>query len=157
VIPKLRDVAYLSAKAFVHIGLQRRCITQYHEHEQDSLKSLSDNHRLVSSGNHLPDSDLAAVAFMVDMTLGHDGEFSWKELEITPHHRAWVSHVFLYQARDEGRVPKVIIDFVEDSLSPGSPSDGVVTDCFFIIGLMIGVPFHVNDTTVKDKRSDFNV
>ena len=27
VVPKSRNVAYLSARAFVHIGLQRRCIT----------------------------------------------------------------------------------------------------------------------------------
>ena len=36
IIPGLRNIAYLSAKAFAHIILQRRCITQYEEHEQDS-------------------------------------------------------------------------------------------------------------------------
>ena len=32
-IPKLRDITYLSARAFAHVALQRRCITQYEEHK----------------------------------------------------------------------------------------------------------------------------
>jgi len=44
------------------------------------------------------------------------------------------------------------MDFVENAMSLQLPSDIVITDCLFIIGLMIGIPFHVSDITVRDKR-----
>jgi hypothetical protein len=156
VIPKLRDVAYLSARAFAHIELQRRCITQYEEHKRDSWKALCANHTLLSPTDYGPDSDLEAVLFMVDMALGYDDGFPWEQLWMTPPHHAWMSHVFLYRAWHEGEVSEVVMDFVESSMSLKPPSDIVITDCLFIIGLMIGVPFHVSDITVRDKRLDLN-
>ena len=157
VLPKSRDVAYLSAKALVHIELQRRCITPYEEHNQRSWRDLCANHHPLSSTPHRSDPDLEAVLFMVDMTLGYGDVFSWEESEMTPPHRAWMSHVFLYQAWHEEQVREVVSDFVEGSLSLESPSSTVVTDCFIIIGIMVGIPFHVNDITVKDKRSDLSL
>jgi len=152
VVPKLRDVAYLSARAFAHIELQRRCITKYEEHKQDDWKALCTNHSLLSPADHGPDSDLKAVLFMVDMTLGYDDGFPWEQVQMTPSHHAWMSHAFLYRAWHEGQVSEVVMDFVENSLSLKPPSDIVITDCLFIIGLMIGVPLHVSDITVRDKR-----
>ena len=152
VIPKLRDVAYLSARAFAHIELQRRCITKYEEHKQDSWKALCAGHPPLSPVNYGTDSDLKTVLFMVDMTLGYDNGFSWEQVEMTPSHRAWMSHAFLYRARHEGQVSEVVMDFVENSMSLRLPSDIVITDCLFIIGLMIGITFHPSDITVRDKR-----
>jgi len=154
VIPKSRDVAYLSARAFVHIELQRRCITQHEEHKQDSWATLCENHTSLSPTDHSTDPDLATVLFMVDMTLGRWNVFPWEGVRMTAPHHAWMSHVFLYHAWHEGRVSDVVMDFVESSMSLRPPSDIVITDCLFIIGLMIGVPFHVSDITVRDKRSD---
>ena len=62
---------------------------------------------------------------MVDMTLEYDVEFP--KSEMTPLHNAWMSRVFLYRAWDERQVSEVVIDFVESSLSPKSPSDTVTT------------------------------
>ena len=157
VIPKSRDIAYLSARAFVHIELQRRCITPYEERRQKSWAILCANHHPLSSAPHRSDPDLRAVLFMVDMTLGYGNVFSWEESEMTPLHRAWMSHVFLYHAWHEERVQEVVSGFVEGSLLLESPSDTVVTDCFIIIGIMVGIPFHVNDIIVKNKRLDLNL
>ena len=151
-IPKMRDVAYLSARAFAHVGLQRRCITQYEEHEQDYWKALCADHHLLSPTDYSPDSDLEAVFFMVDMTLGCNNRFPWGQLQMTSPHRAWMSHVFLYRALHEGGLSEVVVGFVKNSMSLRPPSDIVITDCLVIIGLMIGVPFHISDVTVKDKR-----
>ena len=71
---------------------------------------------------------------------------------MTPPHRAWMSHVFLYCAWHEGQVSEVVVGFVENSMSLKPPSDIVITDCLFIIGLIIGIPFHVSDIIVRDKR-----
>ena len=48
------------------------------------------------------------------------------------------------------------MDFVENSMSLRPPSDIVITDCLIIIGLMIGVPFHIGGITIRDKRLDVN-
>jgi len=152
VVPKLRDVAYLSARAYVHIKLQRRCITQYEEHELDNFEALYSDSPLLSPTDYGVDSDLEAVQFMVDMTRGHDDGFPWEQIEMTPAHHEWMSHVFLYRAWGERELSEVVMDFVENSMSMRPPSDIVTTDCLFIIGLMIGVPFHVSDITVRDKR-----
>ncbi|KAF9778912.1 hypothetical protein BJ322DRAFT_1113791 [Thelephora terrestris] len=157
VVPKSRSVAYLSARAFVHIELQRRCIVQYEDHERNSWEALCANHRPLLSANNRFDPDLEAVLFMVDMALGYNNGFSWAESKMTLPHRAWMSHVLLYHACHERQVPEVVLDFVENSLSLESTSNAVIADCFFIIGLTIGVSFHVNDILVKDKRSDLNL
>jgi hypothetical protein len=107
----------------------------------------------VSSAPHRSDPDLEAVLFMVDMTLGHGNGFSWKESKMTPLHRAWMSHVFLYHAWHEDKCRK-LYRFRGELDVPRITSNTVVADCFFIIGLMVGVPFHVNDIPVKDKRLD---
>ena len=154
VTPGLRNMAYLSAKAFTHIALQRRCITQYEEHKQDSWKALCASHPLLSLADYDEDDDLEATLFMVDMTLGYDNGFPWEQTRMTKGHHEWMSHVFLYHVWHEGQLSKVVVDFVESSMSLRWSSDIVITDCLFIIGLMIGVPFHVSDITVKDKRLD---
>jgi len=154
VISGLRDVAYLSARAFVHIELQRRCITQYKDHKRDGWKALCVEHPLLSSTDHGPDSDIETVLFMVDVTLGYSNGVPWEQTQMTPSHHAWMSHVFLYHVWHEERVSEAVVDFVETSMSLRPPSDIVITDCLLIIGLMIGVPFHVSDITVRDKRLD---
>jgi hypothetical protein len=164
VIPESRDVAYSSARAFAHISLQRRCITQYEEHAQDSWKALCANHPPLSLTEYKSDPNLKAVLFMVDMALGygnelprgdiyhHEDDGGWSLASITRSHHTWVSHVFLYRAWHEGQLSEVVMDFVENSKAL-SDSDGIVaTDCLFIIGLMVGVPLHVNDILVRDKR-----
>ena len=155
VIPRMRNVAYLSARAFAHITLQRRCITQCEDNQQGSWKALCANHRLLSPADHGLDADLDTALFMVDTTLGYDSGISWDEKQMSPVHRAWMSHVFLYRAWNEGQLlSKVVTDFVGNSMSQRGVSDSVITDCLFIIGPMIDVSFHVNDITVRDKRLD---
>ena len=75
---------------------------------------------------------------------------------MTHLHCAWMSHVFIYHAWHEGQVPEVVSYFVENSMFIESLSNTVVVDCFFIIGLMIGVSFHINDISVKDKGLDLS-
>jgi hypothetical protein len=155
VIPKTRDVAYLSARAFTHIALQRRCITQCEDHNQDTWKALSREHHLLSSGEYGPDSDLKTVLFAVDMTLGHNNRLPWQQTQMTPAHHAWMSHVFLYLAWHEGEaLSEVVMEFVENTMSLKLPSDAVIVDCLFIIGLMVGVHLHVSEIIIRDKRLD---
>ena len=99
VIPKTRDMAYLSARVFAHTALQRRCITQCEDHNQDNWKTACANHHLLSSTDYGPDSDLKTALFMIDMTLGHNNRFPQQQTEMTVTRHAWMSHVLLYRAR----------------------------------------------------------
>lgn len=128
--------------------LQQRGITQYEDHGQGSWKLLCANHRFRSS------ADYETVLFTADTTLGYDGGLLWGQKQVTLVHRARVSHVFLYRAYNEGQpLLADAMGFVENPMSQRWPSDAVVTDC---IGLVLGVPFHVNDITVRDKRLKLN-
>ena len=114
---------------------------------------LCANHRLLSPTDHAHDGDLNTALFMVDTTLGYDTGISWDKKQMSPAHRAWMSHVFLYRAWNKGQsLSEVVMDFVGNSMSQRGVSDTIITDCLIIIGLMVGVPFHVNDITVRDKR-----
>ena len=158
IIPKSRDAAYLSAKAFVHIELQRRCIPKHGEHKQDAgWEALRANYPLPQSTGEGIDPDLGAVLFMVDMTLGRDNGFPWKKIKMTPSHHAWMSHVFIYHVWHEKKLSKVVMDFVENAISVEPSNEIVITDCLFIIGLIVGVPFNVSDITVQDKRLDLYI
>ena len=85
VIPKLRNIAYFNATAFAHNELQRRSrITQCEERKQGSWKVLSAEQPLLSPADYGADSDLAAVLFMVDMTLGCDNVVPREQMGVTP-------------------------------------------------------------------------
>lgn len=68
VVPMSRDMAYLSARAFVHTALQRHFITQYEEHKRGNWETLNANHNLQSCADYGPDIDLETVLSMVDMS-----------------------------------------------------------------------------------------
>jgi hypothetical protein len=155
VIPELQSVANSSARAFAHISLQRRCITQYEEHTQDSWRALAANHPPLSPMDYEYYPDLTSALFMVDMSLGYGNAPPWGKMLMSPSHHAWVSHVFLYHVWHEGQLSEVVMDFVEHTTEVFKRlDDSAVTDCLFIIGLMVGVPLNVSDITVRDKRSD---
>ena len=116
--------------------------------------ALLAGHPRLSPTDYGIDSDLEAVLFMVDMTLGYGHTFPWKRIQTTPLHHTWISHVLLYYAWYEGRVLEVVMDFVEYSVSIEPSSDILIIDCLFIIGLMFGIPIHAHDLTVRDKRLD---
>jgi hypothetical protein len=143
VLSKLRDVAYLSARALVHIELQRRCITHYEEHKQDDWTQSPLCQPSPSVVRAPSPQSRPSGGPLYDMTLGHhDGKFSWAESNVTLPHRAWMSHVFVYHTWHEGPAPDVVLDFVNKSMILELPNDAVIADCFFIIGLTLGVHFH---------------
>ena len=154
VIPRLRDVAYRTAKAFVHIALQRQYITRHEEQRLESWTVLCANHRLMSLPEDDTDSDLNAALYMVDLALGHQYKFPWYKLYMSTSHLAWMSHTFVYRALHEGELSEFVTDFIKDTVSSDSPGDTVIMDCLFMIGLMIGIRFHVVDATMRDKRLD---
>ena len=84
--PAPRDMGYLSPKALLHIGIQRKCIVN--ESEKAMFKSISSRNLIVGSDHFKDDSDLKFTLSIIDRISG-DSQVSmdWKGFPFTtPHH-----------------------------------------------------------------------
>ena len=154
IIPTLREVAYLSAKALTHIQVQQRVPRHRGPGLVGNMWQPDTPHTRLSYTDSRIDPDLGSALLMVDMALGLQVKIPWDEYQLSPDHHLWVSHLFIYFALDEP-LSNDVSDFVKYSLDPDkSPGDAVITDCLYIINIILGTRFHVEDLTRRDKRSD---
>ena len=157
VVTKRRDKAYLSAKALVHLVIQRKCIGN--ESDEAVFKSISDRHQTMGSKHYEGDPDLESILGIIDRVFGiHVSEpMRWDEFSFTVPHHAWMGHILLYRAWDAIRkgqpLPDDTKEFVLYSLrlDPPPPTP-IVADCLFIVGLVLGIELRIDDLLVVDKR-----
>ena len=157
VIPEFRSKAYLSAKAFLHLTIQHKCIA--HKNDREVFGCISERYSPMNLV-HCGDLDLESTLGIMDREiLGHDlGAMDWKNLPLSLPHHAWMGHILLYSAwyvREEGRyLPDHIKGFVHYSLRLELPPSAapLTTDCLFIIGLFLGIRLNAKDLFVVDKR-----
>ena len=154
-IPTFRDIAYLSAKAFAHIQVQQHCLFPHDEsgHVDEDWRAEI-QHPPLGSPQSLSDPDLQSALLMVDKAFRRDVEIPWEDYRLSPAHHLWVSHLFVYHAwRDP--LSDDVSTFVKYSLDPNNPpGDAVIADCLYIINIMLGTPFRIEDLTRRDKRLD---
>ena len=155
VIPKLRNMIYLSAKALLHLAIQRKCIGD--ESDEAVFKSISTRHRIMGSGRYEGDSDLEATLGIIDCIFGDSKAMHWQTFSLTIPHHAWMGHILLYRAWDflgKGKpLPNDVKEFVLYSLALEPPPPAtIVADCLLIVGLVLGIKLHVGDLFVTDKR-----
>ena len=155
VIPKLRDRAYISAKALLHLAIQRKCIG--HEFDNHAFNSISSRHPGIGSKRYEGDSDLESTFGIIDYVFGDYSKLCWHTFSFSTSHHAWMGHILLYRAWDAIRTGETLCDdvrgFVSHSLRRVPPPPApIVTDCLFIIGLVLGIKLHVDDLFVFDKR-----
>lgn len=155
VISKLRNEAYLGAKALLHLAIQRQCFCD--GSDEDLFKSISDRHQIMGSEHHEGDSDLESTLNIIDRVFGRPEPISWSNFSPTATHLAWMSHILLYRAWDAHRrgqpLPDDISQFLFHSfrLDP-PPRAPVITDCLLIVGLVLGIELHIDELLVIDKR-----
>ena len=155
VIPKLRNKAYLSAKALLHLTIQRKCIGDGSDNAM--FKSISSRHLIMGSKHYEGDSDLEATLGIIDCVFGDFKPMDWQNFSFTVQHHAWMGHILLYRAWDILRkcepLPDDIKEFVLHSLGlEPLPPAPIVTDCLLIIGLVLGIKLHIDDLSAVDKR-----
>ena len=153
--PALKDHAYLSAKALVHVGILHRCIGNGSENAE--LKSIMDRHQGMGFGHYKGDSDLESTLGFVDRVFGSFGPINWQDFSFSIPHCAWVAHILLCRAWDllrKGKpVPNYIKEFVHCSLQlDPAPTVPIKADCLFIIALVLKIGLHPWDLLVIDKR-----
>jgi hypothetical protein len=155
VIPKLKDKAYLAAKALLHLTVQRKCIGD--DRGAEALKSTFDRHLLMCPKGYEGDSDLTSTLGAISCVFGDPGPMDWQHFSFTPTHHAWMGHILLYRAWDVlGRrrqpLPDDIKQFIlHSSCSEHPPPTPVIADCVFIISLILEIPLHIDDLAIVDK------
>jgi len=154
VIPKLRNKAYLGAKALLHLTIQRKCIGN---ENGDAFVPISNKHKRMYSKHYDGDSDLTSTLGIIDCVFNKSEPMCWKGLSFTPTHHAWMGHVLLYRAWDvlgqDKPLPDDVREFILHSfqLEPPPPAT-VVADCLIVIGLVLGISLQEDHLSVVDKR-----
>ena len=157
--PASRDKAYLSARALLHVGIQRKCFGDGSDHAM--FESVLARYKTMGSERYGRDPDLGSTLSIIDYVFTHPVSDNleparWEDFSFTITHHTWMAHILLHYAWDvlrRGRLPKYIKKFVLHSfrLEPVPPTQ-IIADCLFIIGLILGIGMDVDDLSVTDKR-----
>ena len=146
VIPGLREKAYLSAKAVLHLAVQRRGI----ESERDDFRFISeDDFGLIGFGDYDTDSDLGSTLGMIYRVCKDENlpSMRWGQFSFTVPHQTWMGYILLCYAfhalRNGKPLPVDAEQFVLHSLRPVPPSTMVVLECLHIIRLVLQIPLEV--------------
>ena len=153
VIPKLQNKAYLSAKALLHLAIQRKCIGR--ESDEAIFRSISRRHQVISKyckGN----PDLESTLGIVDRVFGSSEHMSWEDLSFSAPHHAWMAHILLYRAwnalENRDPFPDDTRGFILHSLQVNPPPPApIVADCLFTIGLLLEIKPRTGPLVI-DKR-----
>ena len=158
VIPKLRNKAYFSAKAVLHLATQRRCIGD--KHSKAVLETISGKHVALGSYHYEGDPDLESTLGFIDRaldeTLDKSVTMNWKKFSFTPSHHAWMCQPLICSAWDalekNQGFPAAIEQFIDHTINLESPSPSIATDIFFLVGCLFGVNIQNDALLLVDRR-----
>ena len=157
VFSKLRNKAYLSAKALLHLAIQRKCIRV--ASDEDVFESISNRHQILGSGDCETNPELESTLRIIDRIFGvNDSKpIPWQKFTFTAPHHTWMGRILLCRAwhaiGNREPLPDDVKEFVLHSLqSEPPPPTMVVADCLFIIGLALGIELPTDDSSVVGMR-----
>lgn len=147
-VSRLRDQAFSTSKAFVHVYSQMRVTGAI----DDSFVSRARaHHSQLADGQHKEDADLESTLWLVDYVMDRQREIDWSETKVSYSHRIWMSRTMLCLAwLKGGRLDGCLHAFVAQSLEWSNHS--LSTDCILMLSLSLGIPIHADDLLVTDKR-----
>ena len=151
--PGMRDQAYASAKALVHLRVQRSCADMEDDTTAITFKLLP-----ILQYHSDEDGDLTSAVHLIDAIFRGGRMIVWEKFTLNIPHHCWLSHVLRCRAWDilrKGRgLPAGIHGFIRFSLaSDPLPPVQVIADCLLILDMTIGNLPDFDDTLfTKDKR-----
>jgi len=155
-IPRLRNLAYLSARAFCHIFIQSGSDAQGND---KVITSLRERHIGLSLGYHENDSNLQSVLGLTDRLLGIDQDIEWASFQLSSAHHLWVSDILLHHACNlvaagkQNKVYDEIAVFVQDTFSLEPPAAlSIDANCVLMVGLLVDIPVHPDDLLVSGEK-----
>ena len=156
VTPELREKAYHSAKALLHLAVQRKAI----ESEEEAFQYISAKHQFIGFRHYDVDSDLESTLGMIDRVLMDDDLplMNWERFSFTVPHHTWMGYTLQCYAwralRNSNPLPGNVEQFVLHSLRPVPPPPApVVAECLHIIGLVLRIMLQNYDYQVIGERS----
>ncbi|KAF9782708.1 hypothetical protein BJ322DRAFT_1072149 [Thelephora terrestris] len=154
--PGMRDQAYGSARALLHIRVQRLC-----------ADATDDTHKIVASkvGSLLgfrpgEDHELESTLEVLDAVFNSEREIRWQDFVFGDAHYCWLSHILRCRARVTLRTQEIptkeVLGFVRYSLSREPlPPSRVIADCLLIANMIVGVLPDVDDRFfIMDKSEE---
>ena len=158
VAPKFRDKAYLSAKAFLHLAIQRKYMGDGSDTDVFDVISLR-HQQYVGSKYYESDADLDSTLAMIDHVFANANSkaIPWQDFFFTSPHHTWMSRILLCYAwgalKGGSPLPTEVRGFVRRSLAlvPPPPAQ-TVRDCLYIVGMALKIRFVDDDPNVTNIR-----
>ena len=139
IFSRCRDRAYLSAKAVLHMLIQRRCLGDITD--VAIFDSIAARHPRMGYRHYEGNSDLESTLSIIDIVLDVPVPvaLAWKEFKFTTPHHSWMAHILLYRAWDNigtaDRLSEDVTDFIKYTLSlDPPPAAPIIADCLLMIG-----------------------
>ena len=158
--PGARERALGSAKALLHLYIQRRCIYGVDEILTKQVQSIDHPNQPLGHGDFDGDFDLESTFYVVDWAFGVKPQIPWSKFKLTESHHCWLGHMLQYRAWDslmqpQGKLSDDVRGFLDYSLTRGTLPDRVVADCLFIINMVAGHRPQARELTNRpeDRRS----
>lgn len=147
-VSRLRDHAFSTTKAFVHLYSQMRVTGSI----DDSFVSRTRvHHSQLADGQHKEDADLESTLWLMDYIMNRQREIDWSETKMSYSHRIWMARTVLCLAwLKGGRLDECLHGFVAHTLE--WRNWGIATDCILMLSLSLGIQIHADDLLVTDKR-----
>jgi len=91
-VSRLRDRAFSTTKAFVHVYSQMRITGAI----DDSFASRTRvHHAQLTDGQHKEDVDLESTLWLMDYVMDRQRGIDWSETKVSYNHWIWMAHVIL--------------------------------------------------------------
>lgn len=155
-IHRLRNLAYLSARAFCHVFIQSGSDVRGND---KIVASLRERHIGLSLYYHENDSNLQSVLGLTDNLLGIDRDIEWASFQLSSAHHLWISDILLHHtcnlvaAGMQQKVYDEVASFVQDTFSLEPPAAlSIETNCTLMVGLFVDIPVHPDDLLVSGER-----
>ena len=147
-VSRLRDQAFSTTKAFVHVYSQMRVTGAI---DDSFVSRIRARHAQLADGQHKEDADLESTLWLVDYVMDKQREIDWSETSVSYNHRIWMAHVIpcLVWLKG-GQLDKCLQGFIVQTL--GWNNWSMATDCMLVLCLSVGIPIHADDLLVTDKR-----
>ena len=140
--PGARERAFGSAKALLHLYIQRRCIYGVDEALTNQVRSIDHQRQPLGHSDFDGDFDLQSTFYVVDWAFGVEPQIPWSEFKFSKSHHCWLSHMLQYRAWDslltQRKLSEDVRGFLDYSLACDTLPDRVVADCLFIINMVAG-------------------
>ena len=150
-IPKLEDKAYLSAKALLHLCVQRNCIGGG---SKKHFNSISAGYLSMRPKPQECYSDLESTLCILDRVFGDSEPIYWRDFSFSVTHHTWIGHILIYRAWKAPKEDKSSSSNVRGFVTRSSQLQHrpVIANCFFLIGFLLGLTLHERDLSTVDKR-----